>query len=163
DMEMPKIDKEFLLKHRFWITAGAVVPLAFMALGCLVWGVDDDIKVEAAKVKDQKTKLVTEKNRVKTDKELAILEEKNGTLSGQKEVVWNQAWGLQQQLFAWPEGFPPEAARQYQPNFSDLSFGDNIEPNVCAAYPQLYEAQIKQLPKLAEPSQFSPSAEQVLR
>src|SRR5207253_1182229 len=50
DMEMPKIDKEFLLKHRFWITAGAVVPLAFMALGCLVWGVDDDIKVEAAKV-----------------------------------------------------------------------------------------------------------------
>ena len=161
-MEMPKIDKEFLIKHRFWITVGAVVPLAFMALGCLVWGVDDDIKAEAAKVQKTKKDLDNERKKVKTDKELAILEEKNGTLSGQKEVVWNQAWGLQQKLFAWPKDFPEEA-RPYQENFASLSFGDLITDNVCARYPKLYADQIKGLPELVAPSQFSPSPEKVLR
>src|SRR5262249_11463265 len=157
-MEMPKIDKEFLIKHRFWITSGAVVPLALMALGCLFWGVSDDIAVKAKEVEDQKKSLAKAQKEVKTNKELEILGRLDDNLSDQKEVVWKDASKLQGGLFSWPEGFP-EAAQEFQPNFSELAFGDNIEKEVCAKYPDLYAAQLKkEFPQLLGPVQLGATA-----
>ncbi|MCI0637765.1 MAG: hypothetical protein L0Y72_22105 [Gemmataceae bacterium] len=102
-----KVDKEVLLKHKFWVALGVTVPLALVALFVLLTAVSADIDSRRKQLKDQHdqfksitdpaTPAIIEEERVKADDEKV-----------KETVVHRKAYAAQAGLFRWPEAIENE-------------------------------------------------------
>ncbi len=100
-----KVDKEFLLKHRFWIGLGAFALLWLIALILLPVTVGS----EAGKKRTEFTTAFTQVEKIKNAPNdfgnpqwEAPLKKKEAELSKRKEVVWKESWQTQSTLMDWP-------------------------------------------------------------
>jgi len=113
-----KVDQEFLLKNRFWIGLGFVVPLVLVSLLLLWISVAGAIETERKAVDDSKKALEginNPKNQIWVD-ELHKIDE---SIAGKKNQVWAKAWRAQQNLMTWPAKLAPK--------YKDKYFGDPID------------------------------------
>src|SRR6266568_9432100 len=97
------VDKETLIKHRFWIALGVFGLLWLVGL-ILIPTVQGSSNAEAEK---KFTDAETEIKKVTDPKNeffVKPLEGKQHTLTDKKGDVWGMAWEYQKDMCTWPEG-----------------------------------------------------------
>ena len=104
-----KINKEALLKHRFWIMLGCAVALALGGMFYLeVYG-DEEITKDRNKLTASWTRLKSAKAG-STDAAIKKLAEKVKEAKGEEAKVWSESYRKQEDLFE----FPPEMETAYE-------------------------------------------------
>jgi hypothetical protein len=102
---MKKLDKETLIKHRFWIGLG-VFGLFFLLLLILLPAIMGSMASKARGDYKSATDAVTRINRPKDDFAnpfwVAPLQKKELVTTKRKGVVWKDAWHTQDDLMTWP-------------------------------------------------------------
>jgi hypothetical protein len=99
-----KLDKETLIKHRFWIALGVFVPLFLVAWLVLWLGVGPAVE-ETKKSYEQSMKDIEQVKNPKTQAFTTPLNEKKETLSGRKIELWTEVWDTDTQrnlAIEWP-------------------------------------------------------------
>src|SRR5260370_15677570 len=131
------VDKETLIKHRFWIALGVFGLLWLVGL-ILIPTVQGSSNAEVEK------KFTDAHNAVKgvatgdpktTEFFVKPLEGKEHTLKDKKGDVWGMAWEYQKDMCTWPEG--DEGKLRW---LNDAQFGAAISSAHCSEYGnKLYE------------------------
>jgi len=116
-----KLDKETLVKQRFWILLGVFVPLVLIVLLVLSASVSGKIADERKAFEDSQ-KALSGINNPKNVKFIEILNKKKTTLSDQKDVVWKDAWQTQDGMMSWPKFSTPGMQQQ----LTRAYFGEEI-------------------------------------
>ena len=96
-----KIDKDALIKHRFWIMVGLSVPLSLVALMLLATTVSGSIEKARKDLMDMFTRVTGSKD-VKTPQDIAIKKAEADTLVGEETKAWAAAFKQQEHLQGWP-------------------------------------------------------------
>src|SRR5260370_41538492 len=134
-----KLDKETVVKHRFWFLLGSVVPLVLVVLCVLKFGVAPEVQAKEKEYKDAKNSvggITNPKNQTFLDP----VAKKETTLQSKKNKVWEQAWNGQGPVITWP----PEMQR----DLGDKYFGEPIDEIERRRYARLYtESYIGQVEK----------------
>src|SRR5262245_19028853 len=120
-----KLDKEFFLKHRFWVLLRGAVGLWLIGLAFVLIGpASTAAKARSDFAKDEDN--LGPKNKVTTDIKNASFNEpwdkRREFYQHHKDDIWRAAWDTQTDLMTWPAG---ELSRKY----TNAYFGDPIEPN----------------------------------
>jgi hypothetical protein len=99
-----KMDKEFLVKNRFWVLLGVAVPLALVAFVMLMFVVPGQTAGIRKKVEDQHNgfKKRADKGQLMNDKWVAQAETRLKEVKKLEELVWKTAWVAQEEMFTWP-------------------------------------------------------------
>jgi hypothetical protein len=146
-----KVDKEFLLKHHFWILAGLVLLLelpAYILLSTSVAG-DNDKEKKTIEAANSQLKAI---NQVKNSSFLNALKRKDKKLFYQKTEVWEKAWRNQEKIFVFPK-----LKDNAETNLAKALFGGPLDDTTCAHYESAYGDFIKsQYDKMVQraPTQF---------
>jgi hypothetical protein len=155
------IDKETLIKHRFWIALGVFVVLILVAV--LLIPIFQGSANAALEKKYQDTvKLVEAIKSPKSEHFRKPLEEKEGELKKHKNIVWEKAWAPQADFMTWPQG----GNAQLSEKLSKAYFGDYIAPNDRTEYgAKLYQQYLESLhlPDMVKPVEFERGWEDVIR
>lgn len=173
-MAKTKIDKEFLIKNRFWILLGAVVVLVLASNGWLGADVSPEIQRKKADVAKQKRDLDSQKMLVATQKELENLSAKEQSLVARQKEVWQAAWDIQKDLIQWPPTLmTPDAAVALRTRYGNerddlrkLYFGDWIPETLrehFALDATAYKTQVQDIVKLVEPTDFNGGWQKVVK
>ena len=96
-----KLDKETIVKQRFWFLLGSFVPLALIVWIMLITSVSGTVAKERKEVDDSKKAIDGIKD-PKNDEFVKLLREKQEKLQKQKEKVWEKAWATQVGIMTWP-------------------------------------------------------------
>jgi hypothetical protein len=135
-----KVDKEFLLKHRFWILLGVFVPFWLFVLIWLSTGVAGEVskkRGEYAQV-DQGLNGI---NRPPNDTWVEALKVHENSLKGKKDLVWEAVWKPQVDMMTWPGN----ARSPLNEKLRDKYFGDPIDPADAKEYADnLYREQLRE-------------------
>lgn len=146
------IDKETLIKHRFWISLGVFVLLWLVGV-ILIPTVQGSNNAGLEKKFDSSKKGVEGINDPKTEKFQEPLKQKEAELKKQKDKVWAQAWEPQANFMAWPEG----GTAQLSGKLSKAYFGDWIRLDDRSEYgSSLYKKYLDslQLSEMVKPVEF---------
>ena len=104
-----KIDKETLIKQRFWVLLGVFVPLVLVAMVRL-WTSVASANQKARADKDKKFKELKD-DKQRTMKDFEQLEAVLSKVAGRKNTMWRtRPWETQKDLMQWPEGLQPNSA-----------------------------------------------------
>jgi hypothetical protein len=99
-----KFDKEFLIKHLFWVLSGVAVILAFVSLLYLKFPVYSKITKAEKDIVDKLKKLQSP-IAIKGPEVVKEAERKAQVQRDLRTVVWQQAAAGQANLMTWPKGF----------------------------------------------------------
>jgi hypothetical protein len=157
-----KMDKEFLIKHRFWVGLIAFVPVWLFAVLMLMSDVGG--KAEKQKVFDEAVKNVKFSG-AKNPSFLEPLKAQEETFRAQKDKVWKKAWDGQDGLMTWvPEGEQDDERAPFQRLYRKAYFGDDI-PNYNQrlywarnVYPKQFEA----FNEAIHPAEYKDGVERVI-
>jgi hypothetical protein len=139
-----QVDKETLIKHRFWIGLGVAVPLILIAYLVVITSVSGKIAEERNKVEAAKKALDAIRS-PKNGKHEAQLKERGEKVGGKKNEVWEKAYEVQDGMMTWPE---------QQKQFNKLYFGDPISSADLTEYTdKYYFAEKGQLQELVDTPQ----------
>jgi len=133
-----KLDKETVVKHRFWFLLGTVVPLVLIVLCVLKFGVAPEVQAKEKDFKDAKTNVSGITN-PKNQTFLDPVAKKQTTLQSKKNKVWEQAWKGQGDVILWP--------LEMQRELGDKYFGEPIDEVERRRYARLYPSYISQVEK----------------
>jgi hypothetical protein len=100
-----KLDKETLLKHRFWIALGAYVVLWLLVLVLMPIQIGASATAKRTEYNNAKTaveKIKTPKTDFANPDWVAPLKKKEDDLKNRKVGVWQAAWETQKELMTWP-------------------------------------------------------------
>jgi len=155
------IDKETLIKHRFWIALGVCIVMILVGIIMIpaVQGSDND-KLEK-KLQDSNKSMEAIKS-PKSPNFRKPLEEKEEELKGHKNVVWEKAWAPQADFMTWPEGGNARLSEKLR----NAYFGDYIAPNDCTEYgAKLYQQYLDSLhlPDMVKPVEFDRGWLEIIR
>jgi hypothetical protein len=114
------IDKEFLIKHRFWVALAVCLPLPLVAILVLATTVASAISVEQKKVQGRLRDVEGYKN-IKGPREVKWKEEEAGQRRQLEAKLWDRAWRSQQDLMTWP------AAVEARDLFPDQLFARHVQ------------------------------------
>jgi hypothetical protein len=154
------IDKETLIKHRFWIALGAFTLLWLVGLIVIpiAQGSDNEKKVKEF---DTRKKEVSSINDPKNDNYKQPLESKEKVLNGKKNDVWGKAYEPQGTMMTWPEGGAPHLEK-----LNDQPFGAYISSDDRSEYrSELYDRYLTglKLPEIVKPVEFSGDWTRIIR
>jgi hypothetical protein len=162
---MAKIDKETLIKNRFWVMLVGVVPLVLVALIWLKTVVASANAKDRLSTEEVKSKLQKQADGLQgTEDEFKALREKVGKLKEKRQEVWKAAWDIQKDLMTWPK------AREFA-GLDKLYFGDPLgetpekDEKVRVAFAMDktgYRSQFEEVVKLVEPGDFEGGWEKAL-
>jgi hypothetical protein len=96
-----KLDKETLIKNRFWVLVAAVVPLVLIAFVVLWFGVRSAIAKKQAAV-DQVMKEPGGIKDTRNQRGIDALKEQEKKVEAIWKKVWEEAWNSQVELITWP-------------------------------------------------------------
>jgi hypothetical protein len=134
-----KLDKETLVKQRFWVLLIAFLPLVLFAILFLWTWVDSGIAEQQAKIEAKKSELKrTKDGPLKNNNDIRLLDERAKDLEKKKATVWEESWKWQKDLFTWPN-------TELGNDLGQLAFGDPIPDKDRDPYLRAYEAQTNQL------------------
>src|SRR5438128_1023075 len=100
-----KVDKETLIKHRFWIALGAYALLWLLLLLMLPLMIGSSASAARKVYTDANTavdNIKSPKVNFSNDAWLSPLKQKEEDLKKRKEKVWQAAWETQKDLMTWP-------------------------------------------------------------
>jgi hypothetical protein len=97
-----KLDKEALIKHRFWIFLGLEIPLVLIATLVLLLGVRAGIEKRKKEV-DGKIKAVTSVKDVRNQNWVDELEKMEKGVNAKLTALWAEGWNVQSGLVTWPK------------------------------------------------------------
>jgi hypothetical protein len=171
-----KLDKETLIKQKFWVALCAVAPLLLIVWLVLVFGVSGDVSAEKKKYDDaNKAAEGVAKSEQKNESFVAALDAGRTLVTGMKDDVWKKAWEPQSQLMTWPKSLENLARDYYGDSIADETrrvyekelywdqyngpFKDMIAP---AEYQGGWESVLRFVGKTKEPGKFavSPTTEE---
>ena len=115
-----KIDKDALIKHRFWILVGLSVPLAAIAILLLATSVSSGIAAVRENLKKELSKLKNLKD-TKRPPEIAEKKVEADLLVGEETKAWAKAYKEQEHLFVWA----PAMESKY--HFTDGFFANEVQ------------------------------------
>src|SRR5262249_48864748 len=98
-----KLDKDNLIKQRFWVVIDACLPLVLLALLLLLTSVPGGIARERKAIEEEQGKM-----KVGDVKTPAWVEFQKKVAEKQKSletVVWEKSWDPQARIMTWPEPF----------------------------------------------------------
>src|SRR6266540_2899809 len=116
-----KIDKEFLLKHRFWILEGVFVVLVLVPLIVISTSVGSAVQ-EKQKDYDAKKKSVEDIRDPKNQRVVDAWQKQDNQVASKQNQVHRDAWLVQRDIYTWPEGL--------EGNFKDKHFGEPLPADV---------------------------------
>ncbi len=114
-----KLDKETLVKHRFWILLGVEVPLVLIATLVLLFGVRKAI-AELEKKVDADVKKPLSIKEIRNQKWLDDLTKQEQDIVGKLDKIWADGWKEQDDLATWPTS--PNKTQNLQARFSQGNF-----------------------------------------
>jgi hypothetical protein len=97
-----KLDKETLVKHRFWIFLGVEIPLVLIATLVLLFGVRAAIAARE-KVVNGKIKAVAGVTEIRNNDWHTELKKIEDSIEGKLKKLWASGWELQKDLVTWPK------------------------------------------------------------
>ena len=100
------IKKEILVKYKFWLLLGLVIPFAGGAFFLLMTTVPNATGAQRKKLTEAEKKMANLKkdaDKVKTKPMIDAIKARTATLNDRKETVWQQAYDEQKFLLFWPE------------------------------------------------------------
>jgi len=135
-----KMDKEFLLKNRFWVSLIAFGPIWLLILLIALIVMGDKYKTYAKAVADSETAVKGLKD-IKNDSFTDGVGKRKTELEKQKDKVWAEAWKGQRNLMFWPDNprFRSKVALE-----TTGYFGQELAPGERADFkePGIYDAQL---------------------
>jgi hypothetical protein len=138
-----KVDKEMLIKHRFWILAGFFLLLVLIPLLVLATSVSATISAEEVKLTQAKKSLNDIKN-PKNDKWVEAYQKQDSIVGKRKDEAWEEAWKLQEHMMTWPETLEAKFKEKYK------YFGEPIEEFERDDFAKVYDSQLPELTKLVQ-------------
>lgn len=102
-----KMDKETLIRHRFWVLAGAEIPLVLIALAVLVFGVRSQVVATQQKIESQVNK-PKEIKEARNDRWVERLKKEEAAVVKVLHRVWKEGWDSQAELVTWPQDVQKE-------------------------------------------------------
>ncbi len=126
-----QIDKETLIKHRFWIMLGGIAFLMLLATSWLGTGVADELDgLKRAIDKHRADLKANAAKHLAGEEEKKVLDNKRKVLEGRKAIIWTEAWDLQNPpgdpLLVWP--------KLVEKDFAELPFGFEFDPKFVNDY-----------------------------
>ena len=121
------LDKDTLIKHRFWILLLVAVPIILLLILLVPASIGGKTDEQVKKIDGTKKSL--DLNQPKNEKWMEGLAKKEAVVTQQQKAVWGKAWDAQAGLFTWPSD--PDR------NFDFLGkayFGAPIDRVVCGRY-----------------------------
>lgn len=154
-----KMDKETLIKNRFWVVLVSFLPIFLIIWLVLTFGVSGTVSAardEVKKTKDAVSGIRDPKN----EKFVAALEGKAKKLDGQKGVVWQQAWESQDGMMTWPYSARTPTLR----NHRNFYFGDDIPDLERREFADtLYRTQFDQFKNMVFPAEYNGGWQNIIR
>jgi hypothetical protein len=132
-----KVDKDTLVKQRFWVGLGAFSLFWLIVLLIALFTLSDKATGSAGKLKQQKDQINNAKD-IKNESFTKLVTEKKEELQGKKNEVWAQAWLPQQGIMFWPKENTGPWRHLEQAGY----FSETIAPNDLTTYRSLYDAQM---------------------
>lgn len=152
-----ELDKETLIKHRFWIALGVFVPLWLLVWCVEVFSVSDDAK-KAKDDYDKSAKAVEAIKNPKTDAYTLVLKDKEKSLQKSKDEVWEKVWETQRPMQTWPWKETTETLmrlNQYGAPFGSEIGSDERREYRDSLYTKYVDDKRKEIHGLAGPVAFS--------
>ncbi|HZT78811.1 MAG TPA: hypothetical protein VFA26_01205 [Gemmataceae bacterium] len=127
-----QVDKDTLIKHRFWILLGAFGLLWVVGLIALLVGVSGK-SAEARGKYDEALKKVKGISNPKNESHTSLLKQKEAKLQRHKLELWKKVWQQQAGFETWPlrDDVQTPSLRQI---VAGGSFGDKISDEDCISY-----------------------------
>jgi hypothetical protein len=102
-----KLDKETLIKHKFWVVLAAAAPLALITIFVLM------VFVSSANANKRKQLEGDEKKfgnppAVPNKENLDLWQKHREAAEGKRANVWKDAWDVQKYIYLWPKTFEDE-------------------------------------------------------
>ena len=119
-----KLDKEVLIKHHFWILAGAFLLMALIPLIVLGTSVSTTVAKKQEDLENKK-KAIVGFGAVKNEKWIVAYKEQDKVIDAKKDQIWKESWETQQDLMTFPE--------KMAPLFASLFMGDDLDPKPAEA------------------------------
>lgn len=159
---MKQIDKETLIKNKFWILLGSIVPLVLLACIWMLTVVRSANQAKAREIEQAKQNLDKNVDVRETQLEYEALLSQEEKLKLQKKDVWKAAWEIQKDMMTWPATMK---------DLNKLYFGDPLSPDAAEQdkrrnqfiLPSGYHAQLNQVVQLVEPVQYNGGWNKVVR
>src|SRR5438128_1775596 len=96
------IDKDVLIKHRFWVMLAAGTLFALVAIFFLLTVVSSTIAANRKQL-DDAIKAIKVPTDAKNEKTVEIVKEEAGKFIKKKDEAWAKGWSEQEKLFTWPK------------------------------------------------------------
>jgi hypothetical protein len=138
------VNKELLLKHRFWILLGIGVILLVIGMITLPSSIGNQVE-KKAKDFDSAVRVLKGIKDTKNQDWVDKLTKQDGYIESRKNVVWEQAWNSQAYLYTWPEELQAKFSEHYR------YFGDTIDPRDREQFGNYYETQLYNVIDLVQP------------
>src|SRR5262245_58057886 len=108
-----KMDKDTLMKHRFWVVLAVAAPLALGAIFFLLVIVGGGI---ASQRKDLEKRVgsMPKVTNPQNDKSVAVKKEDAENVISKKDKAWEKAWNEQARFFTWPRKFADDDKIDFQ-------------------------------------------------
>lgn len=137
-----QLDKDTLLKHRFWILLGLAIPIIIVVVILVPTTVGGETETKRKKVESTITSLNLPDP--KNDKWIEGLGGKEKTLDDKRKEVWKAAWDAQASLYDWPKALD---------SLRSAAFGDPIDRYLCGLYVRNRSAisQAQEILKIIQP------------
>jgi hypothetical protein len=100
-----KMDKDTLLKQRFWVTLCVSLPLLLVGIIWLSFIIPSSISAERKKADEKHKSVQSAAKSVKNTGEVAAVERVAKLFKDKEDVVWIKAYEAQIPLFTWPKNF----------------------------------------------------------
>jgi hypothetical protein len=140
-----KIDSEALLKQRFWILLGVLVPLVAVVMIVMWRSFPDKINQKIGGINTARGAIDAAKKNPKNKSWIPLLDHRYAEAVGKKNDIWYKAWASQKDfLTEWPADMPENM--NAKPIWSD--FTEESREKYAA---DLYQMQIREIPKLPQP------------
>src|SRR5258708_6429297 len=120
-----KLDKEFLLKNRFWVLLGTAVLLWVVLVGMIFFDPAKKAAAESKKFAETEKQFKKDQD-PKNDSFLTEWQKLEKTFKGHKDRVWERAWESQKNVMTWPRDLAKMMANAY--------FGDKLDPDSINRY-----------------------------
>jgi hypothetical protein len=150
-----KMDKETLLKNRFWVGLVVFGPLWLIILIIALVSSGSEAATKKKEMEDASGKLKAISN-PKNERFTVLVEEKKNGLQAQKDKVWAEAWKGQKDLMKWPEGMDGRAQLE-----ANGYFGDALTPGQRTQFRDAknYATQLPVSPKGENRTMVAPNGE----
>lgn len=140
-----KFDSEVLLKQRFWILLGVLVPLVAAVMIVMWRTMPDEINKKIGAINGARGVIGGAKNGNMNKNWLPLLDKRKTEALAKKNEIWEKAWSSQKEFLTdWPAEMPE--------NMKDKPIWSDFSEESREKYPaDLYRLQINEIPKLPQP------------